>query len=63
MRTSKFVTCLVCFLLMVCIGCGTAMGEKSGKAGQQSTQTFSKKITKTVDCNYLLYLPADYDKE
>jgi predicted peptidase len=39
------------------------MGDKSGKAGQQSAQTFDKKITKTVDCNYLLYLPADYDKD
>jgi predicted peptidase len=38
------------------------MGGKSGKAGEQSAQVFSKKITKAVDCNYLLYLPADYGK-
>jgi len=49
---------------MVCIGLTgcTAMGAKGTKAGQQTSQAFSKKITKTVDCNYLLYLPADYDK-
>jgi predicted peptidase len=45
------------------MGCGTAMGTKLGKAGEQSSQAFNKKITKTVDCNYLLYLPADYGKD
>jgi len=39
------------------------MGTKSGKAGKQSAQSFNKKITKTVDCNYLLYLPAEYGKD
>jgi predicted peptidase len=38
------------------------MGAKMGKAGEQNAQVFSKKITKVADCNYLLYLPADYDK-
>jgi predicted peptidase len=42
---------------------GTAMGATSGKAGEQNEQTFSKKITKKVECNYLLYLPADYGKD
>ncbi len=51
--------------LMVCLGLmgGIAMGAKMGKAGGPSAQAFSKKITKTVDCNYLLYLPADYGKD
>jgi predicted peptidase len=63
MKTGRIVQGLVCFGLMVCLGCGTAMGTKSGKAGEQSAQAFNKKITKTVDCNYLLYLPADYGKD
>ncbi len=38
-------------------------GRKIGKAGEQSKQMLNKKITKVVDCNYLLYLPADYGKD
>ena len=49
---------LVCFGL---IGCA-AMDAKSGKAGEQSKHMLNKKITRVVDCNYLLYLPADYGK-
>jgi predicted peptidase len=49
--------------IMVCLGCGAAMAVKIGKAGGQSEQAFSKKITKTVECKYLLYLPADYEKD
>jgi predicted peptidase len=62
MRSGMFVQGLVCFGLIVCVGCGTTMGEKSGKAGEQSKQMLNKKITKVADCNYLLYLPADYGK-
>jgi len=62
MSTGRFVQGLVCFGLMVCVGCGTTMGAKSEKAGGQSKQMLNKKITKVVDCNYLLYLPADYGK-
>ena len=51
--------------LMVLIGLmgQVAMGAKMGKAGGQTKQVFRKKITKVVDCNYLLYLPADYEKD
>jgi predicted peptidase len=49
---------MVCFGLMGC----AAMDAKSGKAGEQSKQMLNKKITKVADCNYLLYLPADYGK-
>jgi len=51
--------------LVVCLGLigGIAMGAKSGKAGEQNAQVFSKKVTKTVGCRYLLYLPADYEKD
>jgi predicted peptidase len=48
---------------MVCVLCGVAMGAKMGKSGEQSPQVFSRKITKKVDCKYLLYLPADYGKD
>ena len=47
-----------CCVLMGC----TAMGTKPGKEGGQSKQTLDKKFTQVVDCNYLLYLPPDYDK-
>ena len=50
---------VVCLGLMGCM----AMGAEVVKSDGQSAQTFSKKITKTVDCNYLLYLPADYGKD
>ena len=62
MKTGKFVQGLVCLGLMVCVGCGTTMGAKSEKAGEQSKHMLNKKITKVADCNYLLYLPADYGK-
>jgi predicted peptidase len=62
MSTGRFVQGLLCFGLMVCAGCGTTMDAKSEKAGGQSKQMLNKKITKVVDCNYLLYLPADYGK-
>jgi predicted peptidase len=45
---------------VVCLGLmdGIAMG----KVGGQTTQVFSRKITKKVECQYLLYLPADYGR-
>jgi predicted peptidase len=55
----KWVIGLVlCFVLA---GCST-MNAKATKAGEQSAQTLNKKITQVIDCNYLLYLPANYDK-
>lgn len=62
MKTGRFGRGLVCLGIVICIGCGTAMGAKVGKTGEQSSLVFSKKITKTVGCKYLLYLPADYAK-
>jgi predicted peptidase len=52
-------------ILAVCLGLmgQAAMGAKMGKTGEQSSQEFSKKITKKVECKYLLYLPADYGKD
>ncbi|MCJ7806088.1 MAG: phospholipase, partial [Clostridia bacterium] len=31
--------------------------------GTQQSQKFEKKITTTVSCNYLLFLPEDYGKK
>ncbi len=63
MGTGRIGRGLVCLGIIVYITCGIAMGAKTGKAGKQSSQVFSKKITKKVECNYLLYLPADYGKD
>ena len=49
MRAGKFAQGLVCLGLMVCIGCGTTMGAKSEKAGEQSKHMLNKKITKVAD--------------
>jgi predicted peptidase len=50
--------------LAVCLGLigGMAMGANQEKTGEQTAQVFSKKITKKVGCQYLLYLPADYGR-
>jgi predicted peptidase len=53
------VVLAICLALMGCAD----MAAKTGKAGEQSAQVFSKKVTKTVGCKYLLYLPADYGKD
>jgi predicted peptidase len=50
---------IICAVLLICSGCEAAT---SAKAGGQSKQMLNKKVTKVADCNYLLYLPADYDK-
>jgi predicted peptidase len=55
----KLIGLVICLGLMGC----SAMGTKEAKSGGQVAQKFNKNITKTVDCNYLLYLPADYDKD
>jgi predicted peptidase len=62
MKTGRFVPGAVCAVLLFCAGCEASMNIKAGKAGEQSSQTLSKKITQVVDCNYLLYLPADYGR-
>jgi len=63
MKTGKFAQGLVCLGLVVCVGCSTTTGAKSEKTGGQSKQMLRKKIVKIADCNYLLYLPADYGKD
>ena len=63
MRTGRLLQGLVCLGIVFIIGCNTAMGTKAVKPGEQKAQNLNKKITKTIDCNYLLYLPADYDKD
>lgn len=39
------------------------MAAELSKAAGQSEQTFNKKITKKLESKYLLYLPADYEKD
>jgi predicted peptidase len=63
MKTVRFWQVLVCLGIMVCFMCGVVMGAKMGKAGKQVAREFSKKITKKVECKYLLYLPDDYGKD
>lgn len=63
MKTSK-ITCSV-FMSLLLIGC--AQMEKSKMSpvlpGSQHSQTFEKEITKTLSCNYLLFLPEDYGQK
>jgi len=63
MKASK-LTCSV-FMSFLLIGC--AQMEKSKMSpvppGGQHSQTFEKQITKTLSCNYLLFLPEDYGKK
>ncbi|MDD5327729.1 MAG: prolyl oligopeptidase family serine peptidase [Phycisphaerae bacterium] len=51
--------------LAVCLGLMgySTMAAELSKAAGQSEQTFSKKITKKFECKYLLYLPADYERD
>lgn len=63
MKTENFRKIVVSFLTMVCVLCGVVTGAKMGKAGKQVAREFSKKITKKVECEYLLYLPDDYGKD
>ena len=63
MKASK-LTCSV-FISLLLIGC--AQMEKSKMSpvppGSQHSQTFEKQITKTLSCNYLLFLPEDYGQK
>ena len=60
---------LICFVFVASflMGC-TQMGKSEmafnvlGRGGQHS-MTFEKTITKTLSCNYLLFLPETYGKE
>ena len=60
------VNYLICSLLMSLILIGCAQMEKkmnSVPPGSQQSRMFEKEITKTVSCNYLLFLPEDYGKK
>jgi len=63
MKASK-LTCSV-FMSLLLIGC--AQMEKSKMSlvppGSQHSQTFEKEITKTLSCNYLLFLPEGYGQK
>jgi len=61
---ASYLTCSV-FMSLLLIGC--AQMEKSEMSpvppGSQHSQTFEKQITKTLSCNYLLFLPEDYGQK
>jgi len=60
---ANFLICsfLVSFLLTGCAQMENRMNSVS--PGSQQSQMFKKEITKTVSCNYLLFLPEDYGKK
>lgn len=53
-------TILLFFILLFSIACSSNMIVKE-KMGKQSEQNLKTEIRKTVNINYLLYLPKDYD--
>jgi predicted peptidase len=59
MRLGKRM-CLTCLVMLS--GCGVWLGTKViGK--NQIPKTMERQITKTVSCNYLLYLPKGYGEQ
>jgi predicted peptidase len=60
---------LLCFALAASFLIGCAQTEKSEmkfsllERGGQHSHTFNKTITKTLSCNYLLFLPENYGRE
>ena len=60
---ANYVICAL-FISLFFIGCAQMENNmKSVQPGSQQSQKFEKKITKTVGCNYLLFLPEDYGKK
>jgi predicted peptidase len=61
--------CLMCFVFMSLLLIGCAPSEKIemrsdlALPGGQRAQAFEKTITKTLSCNYLLYLPVGYGEK
>jgi len=58
---------LICSVLMSLLLIGCAQMEKSEISpvppGSQHSRTFEKEITKTLSCNYLLFLPEGYGQK
>jgi predicted peptidase len=60
---------LLCFALAASFLIGCTQTEKSEmkfsllERGGQHSHAFNKTITKTLSCNYLLFLPEDYGRE
>jgi predicted peptidase len=61
-----YLSCVV-FVASFLIGCAqmerSKMTSNSFKQEGQHAQSFEKKITKTLSCKYLLFLPEGYGKE
>lgn len=58
-KISKIILVLI---LSGLLGVGIAM-VKNTNSGGQSPQKFHKEVTKTLEIEYLLYLPEDYEKQ
>lgn len=54
---ARFLAAII-VVLMITVGCSA---RKLVTPGNQTGRVFSKKITKTIDAQYLIYLPEDYD--
>ncbi len=60
---ASYLVCSV-FMPLFLIGCAQMeVSSDSVLPGSQHSQTFEKTVTKTLSCNYLLFLPEDYDKK
>ena len=52
---------ITCIALAALTGCSTIPKESPGQT-MQTSQQFRKKITRTIQLDYLLHLPEGYDK-
>jgi predicted peptidase len=59
MRICKPLPSIISLFLAVCWAWG---GDMAAAKGNQDARRFKKKITKTLACKYLLYLPDGYDQ-
>jgi len=54
---------LICVIAAVALGCIGAWGERTAMGANQSEKKLNKQVTKTVQCDYLLYLPPGYGEK
>lgn len=54
---------LICVIVAVALGCPGAWGERTAMGANQSEKKLNQQITKTVQCDYLLYLPPGYGEK
>jgi len=54
---------LICVIVAVALGCPGAWGERTAMGANQSEKKLNQQVTKTVQCDYLLYLPPGYGEK